>query len=259
MKLPTAGQDKGRVPALMRGFAILDLIAREPGLAYSAIQSRLGLPKSTCHHLISTLCRLGALKLQSDRGYVLGLRLFEIGALAAGQRRLEHEALPHMRRLASDVQLTCHLGVREGDAAVYLAKVECNQEIKVNSWVGKRLSLYSTALGKALLAWLPAWELDEVVGRLEFEPKCQNTLAAPAVFKAHLAEVRDRGWATDDEEDVLNIRCVAAPVMDMQGKVVAAVSLVGTVFDIDADRFEPLARRLCTVADDIAREMGLRT
>ena len=148
MNSPT--EQKSVAPALTKGFAILDLIAREPGLGFAAIRDRLGLPNSSCHHLITTLCQLGALVQRADRGYVLGLRLFELGAMAANQRQLHDLALPTLRKLAQDIQLTCHLGVMEGAEAVYLLKVEGNREIRVNTWVGKRLSLHSSSLGKVL-------------------------------------------------------------------------------------------------------------
>ena len=86
------------VPALIRGFAILDLIARSPGLDFTTIHSRLGLPKSSTHNLLATLCRLGVLQLQSDRSYVLGLRLTELGNFAAGQRFIEKELRTSLAR-----------------------------------------------------------------------------------------------------------------------------------------------------------------
>ncbi|MDR3440717.1 IclR family transcriptional regulator [Telmatospirillum sp.] len=258
MKSSLVDDEKTGVPALVKGFGILDLIANEPGLGFAAIQQRLGLPKSSCHLLIGTLCRLGAIQMQADRGYVLGLRLFELGALAANQRHIDREAMPFLRTLARDVQLTCHLGVREGLKAVYLAKVECEREIMINTWVGKRISLNSSSLGKVLLAWLPDAELDEILEHLEWTRKCPNTLTDPREFKAHLAEVRARGWAVDDQEDIQNIRCLAAPVVNVQGEVIAALSVVGTVLELDVDRFEDLAARTCAVARDISHAIGHR-
>lgn len=244
------------VPALGKGFAILDLLANEPGLGFAAIQQRLGLPKSSCHLLISALSQLGVIQMRTDRGYVLGLRLFELGALAVKQRPIDREAQPHLRRLAQEVQLTCHLGVREGLKAVYLAKVDCEREIMINTWVGKRISLHSSSLGKILLAWLPDAERDEILRHLDWTAKCPNTLTDPARFTSELAEVRRRGWAIDDQEDIQNIRCLAAPVIGMAGEVVAALSVVGTVLELDGRRFETLATKVCAAAADISRALG---
>ena len=256
--MKTTKEQKSVAPALTKGFAILDLIAREPGLGFAAIRDRLGLPSSSCHHLIATLCQVGALQARADRGYVLGLRLFELGSIAANQRQLNELALPALKQLAQDVQLTCHLGVREGDEAVYLLKVEGLREIRVNTWVGKRLSLHSSSLGKVLLAWLPPAELDAVLARHDWQQKTAATLVDADAFRAHLRQVKARGWAVDDQEDLANIRCVAAPVRDARGDVVAALSAVGTILDIAAERVAPLAEQISETARQLSRQLGYR-
>ena len=249
-------EKKSVAPALTKGFAILDLIALEPGLGFAEIRDRLGLPNSSCHHLITTLCQLGVLQVRKDRGYVLGLRLFELGANAANQRHLHALALPILRKLAQDVQLTCHLGVMEGAEAVYLLKVEGSREIRVNTWVGKRLSLHSSSLGKVLLSGLPQSELEEILAQVVWERKTPHSIVDPDEFRRHLQIVRERGWAFDDEEDLANIRCVAAPVRDMQGYVVAAISAVGTVLDVSRERIVELAATLCATAGEISQHLG---
>jgi DNA-binding IclR family transcriptional regulator len=150
------------------------------------------------------------------------------------------------------MQLTCHLGVLEGHEAVYLCKEECDQEIRIaNTWVGKRLALNRSSLGKVLLAWLPEPQIDELIAFIDWERKTPTTIASAADLKAHLQVVRRQGWASDDEEDVSNIRCVAVPVRDADGNVAAAISAVGTVLQINASEFGRLAEQLLIVAKDI--------
>lgn len=251
-------EEKSTAPALTKGFAILGLVAREPGLSFAAIRTKLGMPNSSCHHLVTTLCRLGALQMQPDRGYVLGLRLFELGSIATSQRRLGEFALPALKLLAQETRLTCHLGVMEGNEAVYLLKVEGNNEIRVNTWEGKRLSLHSSSLGKVLLAWLPNAELEEKLGNLNWETKTVNTITTAEVLQTRLEEVRKRGWAFDDEEDIANLRCVAAPVVDADGRVIAAISAVGTILNISKNRFESLAEQVCRTAGRISSDLGYK-
>ena len=249
---------KPTVPALIRGFAILDLLAREPGLTFTDIHRRLCLPKSSAFHLITTLCRLGALQSQSDGRYGLGLRLSELGAAAAEQTPIDRGAQPYLRAYARRARLTCHLGVLEGHEAVYLCKEEADQEIKIsNTWVGKRLSLNRSALGKILLAWRPDAEVEEFMPLIDWDRKTPNTLTSPDELKADLAVVRDRGWAIDDEEDVSNVRCIAAPVRDGKGKVIAAISAVGTILQIARDRYPVLADELRDVSAEITRNIYL--
>ncbi|SCM71378.1 Transcriptional regulator, IclR family [uncultured Pleomorphomonas sp.] len=243
------------VPALPKAFAILDLVAREAGIGFTAIQKTLGLPKSTVHQLISTLRDIGALQPTSDGGYLLGLKLCELGTIAADQRTIERIALPCLKALSMEVTMTCHLGVLEGDAPIYLAKVEAEQDIKINTWVGKRLSLYRSSLGKVLLAWQPETVRERLISQIEWVARTPKSLPDADALRQHLVGVRARGWATDDEEDMLNVRCVSAPVFDRQGNVVAAISAVGTVLQVSPEDFPELAKRICAVAAEISRNL----
>lgn len=248
---------KSSAPALTKGFQILDLVAKEPGLNLTGIKDRLGLASSSCHHLVTTLCQLGALQQQPMQGgYILGLKLFELGTIAASQRRIEEFALPALKALAKTLQLTCHLGVMEGSEAVYLLKVEGNNSIHVNTWVGKRLSLHSSSLGKVLLAWLPEDQLAKKLSHINWQAKTAFTFVSPDKYRNHLADVCQQGWAFDNEEDIVNIRCLAAPIFDNNGQVIAAISAVGTVLDIDPLNLERIIVPLCSTAADISRQLG---
>lgn len=253
MKVQDRTADADLVPALSRGCAILDFIAKHPGADFTAIHSALNLPKSSTHNLLAALSQLGLIGSQGTRGYVLGLKLAELGNIAAGQRFSVTEFTPLLRRLADELQLTCHLGVMEGREAVYLSKVECDHPIKVDSWVGKRFSLHCSALGKVLLAWLPEAELSRLFTEISWTRNTRTTITDPEHMRAHLALVRQRGWATDDEENVPNIRCVAAPVFDREGHVVAAISAVGTILQVSTERFESIAPKLLMVSEEISR------
>ncbi len=118
------------------------------------------------------------------------------------------------------------------------------------------MSLHSSSLGKVLLAWLPAADIDDKLRHVTWERKGPKTLTGPKRYKEHLRKVRQNGWALDDEEDNPNIRCIAAPVVDMRGRVVAAISVVGTVLDIEPDRLRSLAGRMSAIALEISEELG---
>lgn len=245
-------------PALYKGFAILDLLARHGRCSFTTIQRELGLAKSSAHQLIAALSDLGAIQPDPAGGYVLGLHLCELGAMAATQRSVVRTAQPFLRRLAQEVGMTCHLGVLEGADAIYIAKVEGEQEIRINTWVGKRLSLYRSALGKALLAWQPEPERERLIARIEWINKTEHTIGDAPALRAHLDAVRASGWASDNEEDVLNIRCVAAPIFDRDRHVMAALSAVGTILQVQTEDFPRLGARVCAIAEEIAHALGSR-
>jgi DNA-binding IclR family transcriptional regulator len=235
-----------KVPALGKGVALLEVIAREPGLGFTAIQERLGMPKSSTHHLISTMCELGLIKRR------LGLKLFELAGIANESNDLQREAMPLLREFAQRVQLTCHLGVFEQGEAVYLARVEGARDIVVRSHVGQRFPVNCSALGKSLIAWLTPEQLDSVIANLAFEKRMPKTVTNAADFRLQLADVRRRGWALDDEEQAPNCRCIAAPIRDRDGLVVAAISAVGTLEQVDDKRFETLAAQVIAAASAIS-------
>jgi DNA-binding IclR family transcriptional regulator len=244
-----------KVPALGKGVALLEAIAREPGLGFTGIQERLGMPKSSTHHLVSTMCELGLIKRRPSGGYGLGLKLLELAGIANESNDLQREAMPLLREFAQRVQLTCHLGVFEQGEAVYLARVEGARDIVVKSHVGQRFPVNCSALGKSLIAWLAPELLDVVIANLAFEKRMPKTVTNAADFRLQLADVRRRGWALDDEEQAPNCRCIAAPIRDRDGVVVAAISAVGTLEQVEDRRFELLAAQVIAAASAISESV----
>jgi DNA-binding IclR family transcriptional regulator len=242
-----------KVPALGRAVALLEALAREPGLGFTGIQDRLGMPKSSTHHLISTMCELGLIKRRSLGGYGLGLKLLELASIANESHDLQRDALPFLRDFAQRVQLTCHIGVLERSDAVYLARVEGARDIVVKSHVGQRFPVNCSALGKSLIAWLAPERLDIVIANLAFEKRMPKTVTNAADFRLHLAVVRQSGWALDDEEQAPNCRCIAAPIRDRDGVVVAAISAVGTLEQLEDGRVEMLAAQAIDTASAISQ------
>ncbi|WP_419729968.1 IclR family transcriptional regulator [Lichenicola sp.] len=244
-----------KVPALGKGVALLEAVAREPGLGFTGLQERLGLPKSSTHHLISTMCELGLIKKRALGGYGLGLKLLELAGLANESNDVQRDAIPILRDFARQIQLTCHLGVYENGEAVYLARVEGAQDIIVKSHVGQRFPVSCSALGKSLVAWLAPDMLDEVIAKLAFEKRMPKTVMNAADFRLDLGEVRRRGWALDDEEQAPNCRCIAAPIRDRDGVIVAAISAVGTLEQVGDARLKALAAQVVAAANAISESV----
>ncbi len=242
-----------KVPALGKAVALLEALAREPGLGFTGIQERLGVPKSSTHNLISTMCELGLIKRRSGGGYGLGIKFLELSSIANETTDLQRDAMPLLRDFAQRVQLTCNLGVLDQGEAVYLARVEGARDIVVKSRVGQRFALNCSALGKCLIAWLAPERLDLVIASIAFEKRMPRTIMSAAEFRRHLADVRRRGWALDDEEQAPNCRCIAAPIRDRDGAVVAAISAVGTLEQVDDRLIEVLATRVIEAARAISQ------
>lgn len=238
------------VPALDKAIRVCNYLAENGSATFSQIYLGVDLPKSSTSTLLSAMVAHGLLRQERDQ-YSLGLLLFELGNKAIQQFDIKTAAMPLLAELRDSTNLTCHLGVLESGAAIYLLKMESSQAIVVRSWEGKRLSLYSSGLGKVLLAWLPEEKIDDLLPETEpFVAYTAKTITTRAAYKQQLAEIRERGWACDDEEDCLGVRCVSAPVRNARGDVIAAISVSGVLFQLPDEKLPDIAQqvqRICSL------------
>lgn len=246
-------ENKYKVPALGRAAAILDFLSAR-NAEFPEIVRELGLPKSSVYSLLLTLEEIGFVRrLPDSHQYALGFRLFELGNLAVSKVSIRDHAITFLRKLSAAQKVTCHLGALDGREAVYLLKVDPQDNILINSWEGKRLGLTSSAMGKVLLAWLPPDRQRQLLKTLNLTPKTPKTIVDMDDFRNHVADVKHQGWAMDDEEDVLGIRCLAAPVFTPDGGVRYSLSISSTVQRITMERVPELVE----VVKDTAREISL--
>ncbi|WP_392566259.1 IclR family transcriptional regulator [Utexia brackfieldae] len=230
-----------QVPAVDKAVRILHFLAQHDGATYSQIYQGLSLPQSSTSTLLASLVANGLLR-QHEGKYFLGLMLYEFGSKSVEQFNLRELAAESLIYLRDKTHLACHLGVLDGNSAIYLAKLESPNAIMVKSWLGKRLSLHCSGLGKVLLAWLPEDKIDELLPDEQLPRHTNHTITTKTAFKKALAEVRKNGWAFDDGEDLEGITCIAVPVFDHSGNVVAAISSSGVAFQMPADKVKSFAQ-----------------
>ena len=235
---------------LMRGLDVLEAVARDlqglPELAQT-----LDLTRSTTHRLASALVDRGYLAFTPRLGYRLGPKLLELGHIAQGQTDLIQVARAHIEALAVRTEDTVHLGVLDGDRALYLDKIAGRRRINISSRVGDRHPLTSTGLGKALMLDHPAaWRLARLA---EEHPRFDADLWARRM-EGYVAA----GCAYDLEENEDQIRCVAAPVRDAAGAIIAAISVSGAAQYMDDARMAALSDDVRATAAAISRDLGWR-
>jgi DNA-binding IclR family transcriptional regulator len=202
--------------------------------------------------LLASLSHRGFLAQDERTGkYRLGLKLFELGSLVADSldiRRVGHPAMVDLMKYSGE---TTHLVVLEGTDVVFVDKVETDNPFRMVSQIGRRLPARFSGSGKALLAELPD---DELCCR--FVPTLKTSELGQLL--AQLAQVRERGWAMDDEETQAGLRCVGTVVRDHHGVALAGLSISGPIVRIGDDRVPELVRLLCSTADSISRSLGYR-
>jgi DNA-binding IclR family transcriptional regulator len=245
------------VPAVARALDVLEYLARNQEASFTEIFSDLGTPKSSTYQLLNTLKDRGYIRIiGSSSKYALGLRLLELGSQAVAGLDVRTEAMPVLKELVKKVRHTINLGVLDGLEGVYLAKVEGGQPVRLNSFEGKRMPLHCTAIGKVLLAWLPEPELMRMVNSMEYPSLTASTITDPVKYLDNLAVVRQQGWALDDQENEPHIRCLAAPVRDINGKVLAAISISGLSSQFEGEFLIEMAQTIVEYADQISARLG---
>jgi DNA-binding IclR family transcriptional regulator len=254
----TAPSSKYSVPSIERALSILECFAQSTrGFSISEISRRLGIPKSSTHLILATLERRGFIQKHTQNGrYCFGLQLISLSRSALENLDLREEARPFLRALMQESGLTVHMAVLERNEAVIIEKVEAPGLVRLASWIGRRLDVNCTAVGKTLISFLPKDELDNLVRTTSFARHNSRTIVSASALKRELTSVRQLGYSLDDEEDEPGLRCIGAPIFDESRKAVAAVSVAGTTNQIPIDRVPILARMVIQGARGISSRLG---
>lgn len=214
---------RGGVQSLERAFGLLELVAAHRGaVSLSALASELGLPPPTLHRLARTLVDLGYLRQESSRQYALGHRLLLLTERSSSM--LSAVALPHLTHLVDEIGETANLAMLDGDLVTYVAQAPGRHSMRMFTEVGRRVDPHCTAVGKALLATSSDDEIRALVGRTGLHRHTPHTLTEPDAFLAELGRVREQGYALDEGEQEVGVRCVAVVVHGSPLRLAMSVS-----------------------------------
>jgi len=247
-----------QIQVLDRALALLDALShRGPDLALGEISQSLKLHKSTAHRLIMVLERHRLLERNSRTGrYRLGLKLFELGTKAASHLDLREQARPFLERVVLETGETVHLCIYDDGEVVYVDKVEPARSVRLASSVGRRNPAYCTAVGKAIMAFLPEAQVEDAVQKHGLQPLTSKTVSTLAELKAELERIRERGYSLDDEENEEGVSCVGAVVRGFEGEAVAAISVSGPTFRLGKEKVAVVAQSVIAAAKGLSKELG---
>jgi DNA-binding IclR family transcriptional regulator len=215
---------------------ILDALQELGSAGVTELASAVDMNKSTVHNHLSTL-KSEDLVVQKDDEYTLGLRLLEFGGRARDQRSLYDIATPEIERLANQTGELANLVVEEYGHGVYLVCEKGDKAVNLDIYPGVRRLLHVTASGKAILAHLPTERIDEIIEHHGLPAKTEQSITDRDVLLDHLEEVREQGFAVDDEEHINGLRCIGTPILSDEGDVLGAVSISVPVTRMDDDQF----------------------
>jgi DNA-binding IclR family transcriptional regulator len=227
-------------------------------LALSEICYRVDMPKTTVFRYLQTLCACGFVTHDPDTDlYRIGLRVWELGQTVHEPLRVRELALPAMRGLRDQFNETVNLGVLDGLDVVYIEIIESRRSLRMQAQLGGRDPVYSTALGKAVLAFMPEPQWAAHIPPA-LAPRTDRTVTSLSRLQKALALTRERGFALDDEENEEGARCIAAPIFNHQGQALAAVSLSAPASRL-TDRLLPkVAAAVTQTAAAISQRIGHR-
>jgi len=253
------GNGPGRLSSVSTAVRLLKAFSEQQvEIGISDLAKRLGVAKSTVHRLAVTLVAQGMLEQNPGTGkYRLGMALFRLGSLVRQRMTLSNEARPLLRGLREKINETVHLAVLDGSDIMYVYNLESTQAIRMRSDVGVRKPAYCTAEGQAILAFQPAAAVDGVI-RGGLPPRTSQTITDGAALKKALETVRQRGCAIEDEESEPGMRCVAAPIHNDAGEVVAALGIAGPVSRLTKKAVTGLIPHVAETAAAISARLGYR-
>lgn len=242
------------IQSLARGLKILEMLATaRDGVSITELAENLDVDKGSASRLVQTLAKYGyAEKDMNTQRYRLGPHVVKLSQRLLAQMSLRDEAKPFLHKLVDSTNECAHLAILARGQAFYLDQVESSATLRVNADIGTLAPLHCTALGKALLAF------GNASVPVELHAHTPRTIVDPELLQTHMERVRRQGYALDDEEYTIGVRCAAAPVYDISGKVVGAIGISGPANRMTLERLPDLAAKVVETAQAFSDHLNFK-
>jgi len=250
--------DRNIINSIVRGLRVLTALSEKSSpLTLTELSHQLDLSKSTIQRLTYTLQHLGYLDRDMEsKKYYLGSKAFSLGFSIIRSLDLKELVAPILKKLSGEINETTNLAILDGTEIVYIEKVRTRQILNINLAVGSRLPVYCTSMGKAILAFLPGRRLDEVLKKIELKSITPNTIKSKKDLRKELERVRERGYATNNQEYSIGVSSVSAPVRNFRGDVIAAVNISFPSIRVSKEMEPFFAKKIMKTADKISFSLG---
>ncbi|VVE38179.1 IclR family transcriptional regulator [Pandoraea horticolens] len=256
---PILREDKSSVQALSRALTVLEILSEDDdGYRLVDLAERSGLPAPTIHRLLTTLQQRRFVVFESEKNlWRIGPQCFAVGSAFMQRRDMVAIATPMLRRLRDIVGETVNVGGLDQDEILLLHQIESKQTMRAICRPGQRSPLANTAMGKSILAWLPPERVTQLVqqGLPRLTPQSINRGTA---LHSALREIRQTGYAVDNEEVAIGLRCIAAPVFNEFSLPIAAISVVGPTLRVTLERLDGLSKSVMVAAAEVTAAIGGR-
>lgn len=248
----------GKNQSLTRALTLLERLSESPkGLQLTDLSYQLGMPAATVHRLLTTFEELNFVEQDSEQGlWFVGLKTFTVGNAFLNRRNYVAIARPHMHSLVEQCGETVNLGVIDDGEVVFISQVESQEVMRMIVKLGSRSPIHASGVGKAMLANMPQQRVSKILERRGLARYTDHSIDNPALLRDELEQIRQQGYALDDEEHAVGLRCVAAAIFDENGQALAAISLSGPKARMVDDRLGELGQAIKQTADEISQALG---
>lgn len=248
----------GAVQSLTRGLQLLQRLGEnEGGAMLTDLAQTVGLPNSTTHRLLTTLEAMGFARQTPDLGlWQVGVEAFRVGNAFLRSRDIVEQARPHLYRLMEEAGETANLALLHEGRAMMVYQVECHEMMRMIVRIGSAVPMHASGVGKAMLAAMSEEEVKAVLHRHGLNRYTSHTVDSPARLAEEITAARSRGFALDDEEHAIGLRCAAAAILDEEGHPLGAISISGPAARLSRERLLELGARVAREAAGITRDLG---
>ena len=250
---------KGKIiNSIDRTLQMLQLFSpQKPEWGISEISKELNLYKSCIHNTLYTLLNRGFVVQNPINGkYRLSIKFFELGSIVFGDIDLRKIAHPYLEEISREFNETVHMGILSDGEVISIEQEKSNQSLQNQIYIGKRAPLHCTGVGKAILAFLNQEEIEKIIQDKGLKKFTENTIIDISKLQDELAEIRKKGYAIDNMEHELGVRCIAAPIRDYHGKAIASLSVSGPALRIKDKRIPLIKEKVIKCCNIISQKMG---
>lgn len=249
-------QDSNFANTVLKSLDLLECLANsEHPLTAPQIAKQCGMSRPTAYRLLATLQSRGYVR-NNEHEYSLGMKILSLSRVILESIDLANEAYPYLLQLSQLSGETTYVSLLDGTEILYINKVESTQPIRLSCSIGARNPLYSTSMGKAMLAFLPAENRQALLNQITLQPFTERTLANQDVLLRALEGIRQRGYSSDDRENEETVRCIGAPIFNHMGYPFAAMSIAGPAFRLTMEQLDDLAPQLMDVTRTLSKRFG---
>jgi DNA-binding IclR family transcriptional regulator len=244
------------INALDKGLTIVEFLADHQDLTVTEISRVLQMDRSTCNRFLLTLKDLGYIAVDRDSRYRVTLKLFEVGNKIAEIVEIRPPARVYMKKLAEKFNETVNIGRLDGNDVVSIDVVSGREKIRFDASIGSRSPIYTLAMGKAILAFRPVEEQNAYIAACDFKSFTPNTITDRKKFRHEILNIRERGYAVDNEEWALDIRCVAVPIFDFTDFPSHAIGVSGPATRLTNEKVNKILPDLSDAGKSLSLELG---